>query len=357
MESGRSKVKYVRGVLDLQRSRGWFITAWPDKREEGQMASDLVNKCHADDKIEYAACFREICPETGKEHFHLWVYWQNAITPKGMADRLGLVHGEYNGQRQRGTHQQVLDYIEKDADIVFCHGEIPKEDEKKTSAWDYILEMLENGATDSEIMRAYPAHFGRCRQGIAGMRMELLSERINTWRDVEVTYIWGETGAGKTRGVLEQTGNPIDVYRVTDYNHPFDNYRGQKILLLEEFRSSLPIEQMLVYLDGYFCELPCRYANKVSGWEQVYIVTNIPMDHQFAGVQANHPETWQAFLRRIDAQVHMGHLKGNNRPFEDRSKAFVDHQMTLEEKLRPRVEATTKMLGHPPAGYREYMIE
>ena len=90
------------------------------------------------------------------------------------------------------------------------------------------------------------------------------------------------------------------MFRVTDYRHPFDNYRGQKVILFEEFRSSLRVEQMLNYLDGYHCELPCRYANKVALWDSVFIATNIPLEEQYHSVQQNHPETWEALLRRID---------------------------------------------------------
>ena len=116
---------------------------------------------------------------------------------------------------------------------------------------------------------------------------------------------------------MESMDHPSDVFRVTDYAHPFDNYRGQRILLLEEFRSSLPIEQMLIYLDGYYCELPCRYSNKVSGWDEIFIATNVPFYEQYRNVQENHPETWTALARRIDAQVHKGHQEGNITPLDD----------------------------------------
>lgn len=298
-----------------KRSRGYVYTIWPHKFENpDDVVPYLLDHVQKDDKIEYAVFGHENCPDTGKHHLQGYVYWTNAVTPKGAQTRLGLSHGQYYGAMQRGTHAQASDYAKKDANLAFVHGVIPDPEDRPESAWDYILIMLENGASDSEIMRAYPAHFGRCRSGIAAMRMELLAEKVNRWRDVNVQYIWGDTGAGKTRGVLESVDDPTDVYRVTDYKHPFDGYRGQSILLLEEFRSSLPIEQMLVYLDGYYCELPCRYSNKVSGWDTVYIVTNIPLSEQYLNVQDKHTETFKAFLRRIDAQVHMGHLEGNIRP-------------------------------------------
>ena len=90
-----------------------------------------------------------------------------------------------------------------------------------------------------------------------------------------------------------------NVYRITNYEHPFDNYNGQKVILFDEFRSSLKIGDMLTYLDGYPVMLPCRYSNRVALFDTVYFATNIPIEEQYENVQAYEPETYKAFLRRI----------------------------------------------------------
>ena len=89
------------------------------------------------------------------------------------------------------------------------------------------------------------------------------------------------------------------MYRVTDYDHPFDSYKGQDVIVFEEFRSSLKIQDMLNYLDGYPCELPCRYNNKLACFTKVYIITNISFNQQYINIQAESKETWTAFCRRI----------------------------------------------------------
>lgn len=72
---------------------------------------------------------------------------------------------------------------------------------------------------------------------------------------MRVEYVCGVTGAGKTRGVMEKYGYD-KVFRVTDYLHPWDSYKGQDVVVFEEFKSSLRIQDMLNYLDGYPLELP-----------------------------------------------------------------------------------------------------
>ena len=99
------------------------------------------------------------------------------------------------------------------------------------------------------------------------IRQDILTERYrNQWRDLEVTYIFGPTATEKTRGVLEKHGYS-SVYRVTDYKHPFDRYAQEPVMLLDEFRSSLLVGDMLDYLDGYPLALPARYANRQACYE------------------------------------------------------------------------------------------
>ena len=84
----------------------------------------------------------------------------------------------------------------------------------------------------------------------------------DTFRKLEITYIYGTTEKGKTRYVMERYGYK-NVYRVTQSDHTaFDGYNGQDIIIFEEFRSSFKIEDMLNYLDGYPLMLPSRYNDK-----------------------------------------------------------------------------------------------
>ena len=82
-------------------------------------------------------------------------------------------------------------------------------------------------------------------------RQALTSEQYqNTFRNLTVHYLWGKTGVGKTRFVMEKYGYE-NVYRVTNYAHPFDSYHSEPVILFDEFRSDLPLKDMLKYLDGY----------------------------------------------------------------------------------------------------------
>lgn len=129
---------------------------------------------------------------------------------------------------------------------------------------------------------------------------EKYKETVRT--ELEVTYISGATGTGKTRGVLENNGYS-NVYRVTDYKHPFDNYNGQPVIAFDEFRSSLNIKDMLLFCDIYPIELPSRYTNKFACYNKVYIISNWSLEKQYLEIQRDDVESWKAFLRRIHKVV------------------------------------------------------
>ncbi|NLG05615.1 MAG: replication protein, partial [Clostridia bacterium] len=227
---------------------------------------------------------------------------------------------EFNGahiEPAYGSNQQNRDYIRKEGkwledekrgtsliDSFEESGELPpdRDDTKKETA--AILDMVRDGASDYEILAAYPNAMNKLEK-IERARQVYQAERFaDEFRELDVTYIHGKTGVGKTKSIIDKYGYK-NVHRTTNYSHPFDTYKGQDVIIFEEFRSSLPISDMLNYLDGHPVLLPCRYADKQACFTKVFIVTNIPLEQQYPNVQIESPETWNAFTRRINKVICM----------------------------------------------------
>lgn len=251
-----------------------------------------------------------MCDEIGEQgtlHTHIYLATRNCV----MFD---TIHKRFYGahiEQAKGSHQENRDYIRKEGkwakdakhetnlpDTFEEWGELPPERSARESQSEQIMEMVCAGCTNAEILNEIPGAYNKLNY-IEQARQTLLEEKYrNVWRKLEVTYIWGETGSGKTRSVMDTYGY-ANVYRVTDYAHPFDSYKGQDVILFDEFRSSLPLSAMLIYLDGYPIELPCRYANKTACFTKVYLISNIPLEQQYPNVQVDEPLSWKAFTRRI----------------------------------------------------------
>lgn len=202
--------------------------------------------------------------------------------------------GEYDytdsqGKKHTGTHYDTSNEE---------WGEIPNERQGARTDLAELYEMIKDGMSNVEIMEENPKYMMHLDKIDRARQTYKESLFMDTWRNIETTYIWGVTGCGKSRYVKEKYGYS-NVYTVTDYKHPFDSYKGQDVILFEEFRNSLPITDMLKYLDGYPVELPARYFNRVACFTKVYFCTNIDLRLQYRYIQADEPETWQAFLRRI----------------------------------------------------------
>lgn len=162
-----------------------------------------------------------------------------------------------------------------------------------------LYEMVKDGYSNAEILAVNNDYILQIDK-LDKLRTMLLTERYKNTRrlDLSVTYIYGETGTGKTRDILDRYGD-ANVYRVTDYEHPFDSYGCQPVIVFDEFRSQLRIADMLNYCDIYPIELPARYANKYACYNTVYIVSNWELEIQYEKVQEENADSWRAFLRRI----------------------------------------------------------
>lgn len=182
-------------------------------------------------------------------------------------------------------------------------GELPVERQGERTDLALLYQMIKDGRNNYEIMEANPDYLvalDRVERARQAVREQQYRE---TFRTLEVAYIWGPTGAGKTRSVMEQYSYS-GVYRVTDYAHPFDSYAGEDVLLLDEYSSNFKIRDLLNYLDGYPLTLPARYANRVACYTRVYIISNLCLSKQYPDVQFDSPATFAALLRRIHKVVH-----------------------------------------------------
>jgi hypothetical protein len=254
-------------------------------------------------------------------HTHIFTYFKNPVrfsTLKNLFPQAYLepAKGTALQNRQYIFKENCSDKAKEQTNLPETHeefGEMPIEKQGKRSDLEQLYELIENGCSKKgifDINASYIRHFDlidKVHDFVSAEKFK--SEHPDGIVDREVYYVFGDTGTGKTSGILKRHG--IDnVYRVTNYKNPFDGYSGQDVLVFEEFNSSLPIEDMLKYLDRYIDELPCRYVRKLGQYSIVYIVSNLSLSEQYVCEQKLHRKTWEAFTRRIYEVQH--YIKGSN---------------------------------------------
>lgn len=290
-----------------ERYRKWHLTfnnpienGWPhEKIKEVMKQTSFVYFCMCDE-----------VGEQGTPHTHAYVAYDNAVNFDTMKKRFPAAHI----LKADGSSPENRDYLRKEGkwlndakkatnllETFEEYGELPQDKRQKNETVSAaVLEMIKDGCSNAQIVDAHPSYMNRIERIEQTRQMYRAELYQDSWREIEVSYLFGDTGTGKTRGIMDMYGYPF-VYRITNYQHPFDGYNGQDVIIFEEFRSGLPIGDMLTYLDGYPCTLPCRYANKVACFSKVYIISNISLNKQYTNIQFEQPQTWNAFIRRFNS--------------------------------------------------------
>lgn len=207
-----------------------------------------------------------------------------------------------NIEKQKGSNLECYEYLQHkdiedkdpydEKDIIYNFNDelddwLKETNEKNKSKYQMMIDDLYNGLTPQEIMKKYPQEYFTHRNKILAIHQDLMLIKSENFRNLLVIYIWGDSRTGKTRSVIEYCkNNNLSFCRVTDYDKDsFQNYMGEKVLILDEYRSNYTISNFLTYLDGYEkTSLPSRYSNKSALYDIVFIISNIPLYQQYPNV-------------------------------------------------------------------------
>lgn len=176
--------------------------------------------------------------------------------------------------------KSAVDYCKKDNDFLEF-GKLTSQGQRTDI--EEFTEAIIAGYSDIELLTEFPAHTQRFLHNIDKIRQMVLTEfyQKNLRHNLKVVFISGDAGVGKTRYIYERH-NISDIYRVCNYENPFDNYKSQRILVLDEYNNQLNIQLLLNILDIYPLLLPARYNDKWACYEQVYVISNYDFDELFS---------------------------------------------------------------------------
>lgn len=262
-------------------------------------------------------CMADEIATTGTEHTHIFLMADSPIRFSTLKSRFPIAHIE----KAYGSAQENRDYILKEgkwADTDKAEtsipgtfeewGHLPSEREEKAPMMAQLIQDVGAGKSTTEIIMENPKLAFRIKD-INLLRQTLLAEKFaKEKRQVEVTYLFGATGIGKTSGIYKQFPAE-EICRITSYRRHngvnFDAYNCQDVLVFEEFNSQVPIEEMLSYIDVYPVFLPARYNDRVACYSKVFFTSNIPLTQQYCNVQKDSPEVWRALNRRIHNVIEL----------------------------------------------------
>ncbi len=290
------------------QSRKWQLTI--NNPQDHGMTHDVIIDRAQKFNPDYF-CMADEIGACGTYHTHVYLYSTSPMRFGTLKRRFPTAHIE----KAIGTSQENRDYLRKEGKWAETDkaetrvegtfkefGKLPDEASEKSPRNAALIQYVKDGLSNQEILALDPSFVFRLND-IDRLRQDIrFSKYMHVNRFIKVNYLYGDSGTGKTRSIFEKHP-PEEICRITNYpangNVQFDAYKGQSVLVFEEFHSQIPISAMLNFLDIYPLMLPARYHDRIACYTEVYITSNIPLEQQYPTIQKEKLETWYAFLRRI----------------------------------------------------------
>ena len=263
------------------------------------------------------ACAATYCiAEDGLKHCH-------AVLEDDKSMRFSSVkktYPEMHIEPTKGTKEEAKQYIAKEGKfaekvekVVYSnqHGEI-QGCQGHRSDLEKIDGLIQEGKTPREI-KASSFTFRKYSNIINDAYYDKRYGETPLLRDVKVYWHVGKSGTGKTytlKSLADEYGES-SIYFVNTYEYGFDKYGGEPILILDELRDQLKYADLLSILDGYKVQIPCRYSNVYSLWNEVHITSVWPPEavyHSLVGF--NEADSFEQLKRRITTVVY--HYKADD---------------------------------------------
>lgn len=261
-------------------------------------------------------------PTTGYLHWHLYIEFKSAVRFNALKKRFPGVRLEIRkASREEAIAYSLKEQSRVDGEPRFILGEwedgllddvsskAVKVKEEAREGLDRMRNLVLQGVSaDEVIVQERDAwRYGRELKELELSVKAVKAKRFKQeFRDVEAFYLSGPARVGKTFYILQDAARRgKSVYRITNWEHPFDAYDGEEVLVLDEFRSSLPLEVVLNILDPYPMMLPARYADRIAQFTEVWVVSNFLLGEQYPDLRVGNFASWEAFIKRFKAVYRM----------------------------------------------------
>lgn len=261
------------------RSRDWCFTMFADGERDIGTKYEMLKET----ECMYIVYQVEKCPESGREHIQGFVQMKNARLMKSMKTVLNdnTVHLEMRS----GSVKQASDYCKKDESrngeySVVEIGDIQGLRQGQRNDIAEVYEMICAGSTSEEICEYNPGLHAKYYKWIEKCINDKMGRECGKFKQIQVEVMYGPGGTGKTSYIMAKHGAE-NVYKLEKGNNDnlwFDGYKGQKVLLIDDFYGWIKYGKMLNLLDGYKMMLEIKGGVTYSNWDFVYITSNDAVD-------------------------------------------------------------------------------
>ena len=250
-------------------------------------------------------------------HYHIYLNFGNSgIDTKQVAEWFGLQESQVGKIRGRAT----------DMMLYLTHGNDSQKNKHQYSPAEVVANFdFETEIKNAQILGDFdrfsyaqqleyvnslpvsekPATFSKLEK-LWKLRCQWLS--LQSDRRIDVMFICGKGGTGKTyyaKKLLSSMG--LDYCISSSSNDPFQDYLGQKGIILDDLRDkAFELEDLLKITDNdTVSSVKSRFANKVFNGEMIVITSSVPLRYWYPEYRNSRFDTLDQLYRRIGCYVDM----------------------------------------------------
>lgn len=252
-------------------------------------AGDVFNYLRGLQNNYLIAC-REKAPTTGHEHIHVYVQFP---TPHALSlKKVGGAHIEVC----RGSPEQNISYIKKDGDVIVEEG---------TPRLCYVPSIKDAKSMDSDVLEGLNLNFYNVVQKIEAEKKKAISP-ADYYKKVEVYWIWGESGAGKSKyAVNDMVKKGIEKFNEVKYDGNFWHgvQEDCEVALYDDWRDNhMKPTELINFIDYNRHIMNVKGSSVRNNYKTIYITSLQSPEQIYIKVPE---ETQKQWLRRIKEIIHL----------------------------------------------------
>lgn len=300
----------------VEKTRRWVITIH-NPQDIGLTHDKIKSILKQFPSLVYWCMSDEIGLKTKIYHTHLYICSKNGIRFSTLKNRF---HSSIHLENAVRSSEEIRNYMfkaekwEKSKKAITRvegtqeeWGTLPddglKHTKKEEKFYGTLYKLIEDGLSDAEIIAYNPNYIPMISKFPIIRNAIRTKDFTDSRRTIKVVYVWGAYRWDKVREIRNTYGDE-NVYSIADYNHPFEDYDCQDVLILEEYFQDFEFKMLMHYLQEYPVKLSARYSNKVSCFTKVFIVSEHPLQDQYYEQQYKENIYYKNFLEKITKVVY-----------------------------------------------------
>jgi len=252
--------------------------------EFGDVVLNLIDDAIESGAVRYFCCAPEVCPTTGREHLQFMIYFKHAKTISAAMKFVKRELGFTSPMKPcDGTPAQNRAYC--GAEDYEKNGKTKKKNPEfeewgtlpqqgKRGDLDEVKKLILSGKTVDELAVERPEmvhQYGRTLDRLEDIRLC----GVKRTKMTKGLWLYGKTGCGKSHKAFEMAGD--DVYVWSNDRGWWDGYKGQKTVVINDFRGQIPFNELLQMVDKWPYSVRRRNRAPMPFTSELVIVTS-PME-------------------------------------------------------------------------------